>query len=228
MAQFKQFLSEELFKESNMGISRDLMPQVQSGDMDAFFKFMDDRGVTYRKRRVIISKLSPTQKEFSREKVDGMMKALSYERLTKKPLFVSKDMYVADGHHRWYAAKLQNPKGYANIWQVNLPIMEFLALFKAFPKTFYAGVNESADIDLASCSDDINEDTTVMSAAPTTQQPNASGEKKKDILAYVRKVPEEKRVKVGKLVDEIFESVDESVDVDVTMNRLATVRIVKK
>lgn len=224
MAQFKQFLSEELFKEHNMGISRDLMPQVQSGDMDAFFKFMDERGVKYKKRRLIISKLKPSQKEFSREKVDGMMKALSYERLTKKPLFVSKDLYIADGHHRWYAAKLQNPKGYANVWEVNLPIMEFFQLFKAFPKTFYAGVNECAEYDRALVMD---EETTIASAAPTTQQPNASGEKKKDILGYARKVCPEKQEKVKKLVDEIFESVDDP-DVDVTMARLASITIVKK
>lgn len=221
MGHFRQALSEDKFDNAT-GIDRKHMPQVQSDDMPEFYKFMDKRGVTYKNERITLKKLLPTQDQYNSDKVDGMIKAMSFERLTKKPLFVSSDNRVIDGHHRYQAARLLKPFGMAKIIRINLPIMQALQLFKEYPKTFYAGINEQAEYEYS-----LVEETTVISAAPTTQQPNASGEKKKDILGYARKVCPEKQEKVNKLVNEIFESVDDP-DVEVSMARLATINIVKK
>lgn len=112
-----------LFCDANVGIPRAEMPQLKGkpepgsqaekemkgdeADGEAAFKqSLKDKGVKITKTSVPATQLKASQTELVGPKVAGMMKALekdpNHPKITA-PIFVSKDGYVLDGHHRWAA-----------------------------------------------------------------------------------------------------------------------------
>ena len=58
------------------------------------------------KEKVNIYKLSPTINKLSKNKVSNLKKIMVQdENLAKKPIILSNDYFILDGHHRWYAKK---------------------------------------------------------------------------------------------------------------------------
>ena len=82
--------------------SRKDMPQVNTQNLGKAL------GMTKRKAKVtkgmsLAIKLKQSQKELIKSKVKGV--AAKYSKPTDmKPLIISKDGYIIDGHHRWAAA----------------------------------------------------------------------------------------------------------------------------
>lgn len=115
-----------LFCSSNKGIPRKEMPQLKGkpvdgswgaknlakndkGEIDgeaAFKKHLESKGVKMSKGSVPASELKATQNQLVGAKIAGMLQALKkdpkHEGITA-PIFVSKDGYILDGHHRWAA-----------------------------------------------------------------------------------------------------------------------------
>jgi hypothetical protein len=95
------------------GSAADALPRNQWGEVDgtnAFVSYIEDRKkhqITL--EEVPVAQLKATQNELVGSKVANIWLALqdphsaTYKRLTEEPLFVSKDNYVLDGHHRWAA-----------------------------------------------------------------------------------------------------------------------------
>jgi len=115
-----------LFCRGNKGIERQDMPQLKGkpvpgswgdknlekdskGEVDgeaSFKKMLKEEGVQLKNKRVDAAKLRATQKELVGSKVAGMLEALKKDPKNAgitAPIFVSKDGYVLDGHHRWAA-----------------------------------------------------------------------------------------------------------------------------
>ena len=122
-----------LFCGGNKGIPRDAMPQakgdvvkgskaekllakqnterVKNGEKATdevdgtkeFLTHLEKAGISASKpKRVRSDKLSATQQDMNGEKVGGMMTSKDYDP-SAEPIFVSRDGYVVDGHHRWAA-----------------------------------------------------------------------------------------------------------------------------
>ena len=78
------------------------MPQIKSTLMPEFLAYAEANGVGWAQSEVAASDLQPSQ--------DGMVESSivtlvgSKEQLTK-PVLVSQDGYVLDGHHRWEACR---------------------------------------------------------------------------------------------------------------------------
>lgn len=119
-----------LYCDDNLGIPRDEMPQFKgnaqpgsraagmeadkSGEVDTepvFRKMLDEKGITVLQTEVPADKLKATQKDLVGAKVVGMMGALeedpNHPKITA-PIYVSRDGYVIDGHHRWAAVVAYN------------------------------------------------------------------------------------------------------------------------
>ena len=119
-----------IFCQGNKGVARENMPQLKGrvikgseaeklaekqGDPDykgqvdaeeAFMKHLKKKGIAMDSKTVPAENLKSTQSELVGTKVAGMTEALKADPKHKHitaPIFISKDGYVLDGHHRWAA-----------------------------------------------------------------------------------------------------------------------------
>jgi hypothetical protein len=121
-----------LYCDDNQGIPREEMPQFKGkavdgsraagmetdkdGEVDTepvFREMLKEKNIKVLQTEVPADKLKATQKDLVGEKVIGMMGALekdpNHPKITA-PIYVSRDGYVIDGHHRWAAIVAHNAK----------------------------------------------------------------------------------------------------------------------
>jgi hypothetical protein len=121
-----------LYCDDNLGIPREEMPQFkgkpqpgtpaadmkvdEKGEVDTeplFKKMLEEKGIKVVQTEVPSDKLKATQSELVGAKVVGMMEALEenpeHPSITA-PIYVSRDGFVVDGHHRWAAIAAFNAK----------------------------------------------------------------------------------------------------------------------
>jgi len=97
MKSFKTFLEEsQTFVSGGFNIARSEMPQLN--DIDAFIDHIERSGILALNIELRVDSLKPTQIEYDQAKVDSMIgKDLGR-------IVVSNDLFVLDGHHRYFAA----------------------------------------------------------------------------------------------------------------------------
>jgi hypothetical protein len=88
----------------------------KNGEVDTeplFKKMLEEKGIKVVQTEVPSDKLKATQSELVGAKVVGMMEALEenpeHPSITA-PIYVSRDGFVVDGHHRWAAIAAFNAK----------------------------------------------------------------------------------------------------------------------
>jgi uncharacterized protein (DUF1015 family) len=126
--------------KNTLGISRDKMPQVKSTDYDELMTYLQKSGIKMQKKTVKANTLKATQRDFDTDKIANAVDKIKTLG-TAKPIIVSSDNYVIDGHHRWLAAK--NVGTSIDIVQANVRVKELMKSLYAFPKTFTKNINES-------------------------------------------------------------------------------------
>jgi hypothetical protein len=121
-----------LYCDDNKGIPREEMPQFKGkavegsraagmeadkdGEVDTepiFREMLKQKNIKVLQTEVPADKLKATQKDLVGGKVIGMMGALEKDPTNPKitaPIYVSRDGYVIDGHHRWAAIVAYNAK----------------------------------------------------------------------------------------------------------------------
>ncbi len=100
-----------------------------------FLKWLKtEHNISTRSEKIAASKLKPIQREINMDKV----RALPTGHSSDKPMIVSKDNYILDGHHRWYQAVLADEN--LNIIRVNVGMLELLKLSKEFPKAEFHSI----------------------------------------------------------------------------------------
>lgn len=146
-----------LFCAGNLGIERSAMPQLSGkprpgspadslpkndkGDVnigEAFTDRLAEMGVEVLDRSIPAASLRASQKELVGANVAWMMKNGDKIGLDTGSIFVSKDGYVIDGHHRWAAlvgkdtqdGKLGDVN--INVQQIDMPIAQVLQFANAF------------------------------------------------------------------------------------------------
>ena len=79
-------------------------------------KLKQDDNLLIMKEKINIYKINPTINKLSKNKVNKLKKKMiEDENFAKKPLVISNDNFILDGHHRWYAKKSlieNNTNGY--------------------------------------------------------------------------------------------------------------------
>jgi hypothetical protein len=126
-------------------ISRKNMPQVDTQNLSKAINMVSDK-VRVTKGKIAVSKLKKSQKELHKDKIEGI--AARFTTPNKfKPLIISKDNHIVDGHHRWAAAlykwgtDVQIP-----IIRINLPILEAIELYKEVAQKLGQPVKEDINI----------------------------------------------------------------------------------
>jgi hypothetical protein len=135
-----------LYCDDNLGIPRDEMPQFKgnaapgskaasmdadaSGEVDTepvFREMLKQKGIKTLQTEVPADKLKATQKDLVGAKVVGMMGALekdpNHPKITA-PIYVSRDGYVIDGHHRWAAVVAYNAQHPDNQIQMKTTVLD--------------------------------------------------------------------------------------------------------
>lgn len=87
------------------GIPRHLMPQIDTSDMSKFKAFLSNHGIPNGFSSVNPKALKPIQQHVNRDKVESLK---SNVEALKKPIIITSDGYIVDGHHRWIAASELN------------------------------------------------------------------------------------------------------------------------
>jgi hypothetical protein len=110
-------------------LNRKDMPQIDTQNLSKAVDMVSDK-VRITKGKIAAGKLKKSQKELYKDKIEGI--AARFTSPDKfKPLIISKDNHIVDGHHRWGAAihkwgtDVKIP-----IIRIDLPIMKAIALYK--------------------------------------------------------------------------------------------------
>lgn len=147
MKRFKTLVKEAALavpdKDETMGIPRREMPQIDSKNHAHFFNHLKKSNVAAVKKTVDPSKLKATQGHFNKEKIRSMMDGIQAGKIDSKPIIISKDNYVMDGHHRWLAHSNLNKD--IDVHQVNVKAKKLLDMMHDYPKSYTEKLYESIE-----------------------------------------------------------------------------------
>ena len=107
-----------------LGRNRLSMPQISKEEQPAFLASLKDQHIDVKRESVSPISLKPTQNEIDAGRVGQKLQKYDAGK-TIRPVMVSKDNYVLDGHHRWAvetALAFENPK--ANL---KIPVIRLMA-----------------------------------------------------------------------------------------------------
>lgn len=107
-------------------VPRILMPQIEGQFYDDFITFAGDK---VRHCKLNPSDLIPHQRVEINHAVN-----LSQEQI-EKPIIVSHDGFIVDGHHRWYW-HYHRPSDFLNALQLQMNFAEAIAFAFSFPQTY--------------------------------------------------------------------------------------------
>lgn len=103
----------------SMGLARGEMPVLGSAVLPGYLAHLSSSGVTVRNVRVKPRALRPMQREVSASAAGKQYVRMKTGTMDRKPLVISKDGFVLDGHHRWAAGSAANTT--LDAIQVGLP-----------------------------------------------------------------------------------------------------------
>lgn len=125
---------------NGLKVPRNELPQVTSADTEEFKQWLKDQGVGVSSEPVDPKTLKPVQAQVNQKKIDEMTGAFKdgVADVTSKPVMVSSDGYLIDGHHR--AVVAANSGKQMTATKVDMPAKDLLAKMKEFPKVSYEGM----------------------------------------------------------------------------------------
>ena len=113
--------------ESDFGFKKSELPQLRTNDKPMFVKSLISKygaNVVTEGLKVKASQLKPIQNEINLEQVEVIANVSKGKMNPNKPITISQDGYVIDGHHRWYYAKQNDLK--LSVLQINLNAMQVI------------------------------------------------------------------------------------------------------
>ncbi|MFA6199109.1 MAG: hypothetical protein WC679_01720 [Bacteroidales bacterium] len=121
-------------------IPRKDMPQIRSDLVPKYLDFLKEQGITHTKKSIQVGKLKSTQGELDIQKVIPMMD--KDNSANSKPIIVSNDNFVLDGHHRFAALYCKDETLTMNCIVINVKIQDLLNITKEFDQVFFKGLTE--------------------------------------------------------------------------------------
>ena len=127
-------LSLKLIYENIM--FREQMPQLDDVKIKKLVKFFKDAGISVEKEEFNVEDITPSQRDFDEVKVANIEADLDKNKIKKlDPIFVSRDDYMLDGHHRWKAVRNKFPGSVLSGYRVDELALGALELLNAFVET---------------------------------------------------------------------------------------------
>ena len=147
----KEKTNEDTIKHigKSLGVARKDMPQINSKDVSDFVKYLKNNKVSVSASLINISKVKMTQKDLNVDKVKSLL-GVDKSNLSK-PVIISKDNYILDGHHRVAALYNLDDDFRIKTIKVGLGIKDLLKVAKDYPKVSYKSITERIDGDSIVC-----------------------------------------------------------------------------
>lgn len=128
---------DDLIKNS-FDLKRKEMPQIKGNLTDDFLYYLDSLNILYQRKKLKILTLKSSQNELDINKIIPLAKELSINGMRKnKPIIVSNDNYVLDGHHRFAAWFVINKSIDVDCVVIDKPIKELINITKRYTKVSY-------------------------------------------------------------------------------------------
>lgn len=108
--------------------SRKEMPQLEP---KKFKEYLDEIGVGFECLKIDPLMLKASQGHFNRKKIESM------RGQDLPPIFVSSDLYVLDGHHRWLA---QSEKDKIDVFRIDASLNDILDIANEWKHAKYSGL----------------------------------------------------------------------------------------
>lgn len=143
-------IDESVYGGNTFGsLTRSQMPQIPGEQLDAFLTYLrDEYGVRSRRTKKTAQDLSPFQRGINKAGVEAMRKRKGD---AGRPMVVTSDGYVLDGHHRWAQLKLDDPDRQITVVEIAAPIRLVIAAASEFTGTEYrtseSDMHEEHDMD---------------------------------------------------------------------------------
>lgn len=119
-------------------LPRHALPQIPGNKVGEFKKYLEGYDVGVTQGLADIDKLHPIQKNVNVEKVKALR---SDKAALKKPIIVSKEGAILDGHHRWIANKSLGEEKQA-VMKCDCPIEKLIEFGLEFPDAEIKTINE--------------------------------------------------------------------------------------
>lgn len=106
------------------GSRADALPRNDKGEVNIeehFRKELRARGIDIEPKKVKASFLKASQEELDGPKVAGMSRAMEQGKVPDAPIFVTRDGYIIDGHHRW-ASKVAIDAKDGSLGDIEMPV----------------------------------------------------------------------------------------------------------
>ena len=103
---------------TNKMYNREDMPQVNKKDLKPAISKLLKAGLKVSKGMISPMNLHPSQEDIHRAKVDSIIS--KSDPYTIKPIIISSDNYIVDGHHRWIAFLLGFPNHKINFLRLGV------------------------------------------------------------------------------------------------------------
>jgi predicted kinase len=133
-------MQKELYiPKHGLQIDRHHLPQIKSTDVPDFLHWLKvHKHSSVVHTELPIAALYPTQSNFNHSKIHALM---GQEKVhLKKPIIVSGDHYVIDGHHRWLALLNMDNQETIPVYLVHMKALDVIAAMKEYPKSFTKNV----------------------------------------------------------------------------------------
>lgn len=137
MKNFLTFISETVVvpdRENTLDIDRKDMPQISSNNMKHFLSYLDKKSIRHKEQTIDPNALKATQGHFHKEKIRNIISSMEDGSYKVKPILISKDNYIMDGHHRWLAHSNLNTQ--LPVHRINLPVKSLIGIIHDYPKSF--------------------------------------------------------------------------------------------
>jgi len=111
---------------------RDEMPQIKSKNLNKAIRVLRARHVNVKEHSMIVDDLKPSQKDIDTDRVLKIKSEFNGEQDTLdsiKPLIISSDNHIVDGHHRWLAVRSAFPGASIPVIQIFLPRHQAISIY---------------------------------------------------------------------------------------------------
>lgn len=124
-------------------IPRTQLPQIRRDDHPNFLQFLWGKGVEHTTTELPASELKPTQHSLNTDKILALLDDPS--DALDKPVLVSQDRYILDGHHSHAALHAIAPDALVPVHILHTPIDDLIKLAFEFPNTTTKSLTESTE-----------------------------------------------------------------------------------